>query len=90
MTDAVFQRCISPTCAATLGVDDTGRVLEAKAEGRPRLIGNATLATDWSGRFGDYREFAGVRLPESSELAWALPDGNFTYFRGRIIEAAPL
>jgi hypothetical protein len=74
----------------TMRVDDAGRVLEVKAEGRPRLIGNATLATNWSGRFDDYRELAGVRMPVTGELTWALPDGQFTYFRGRIVEAAVL
>jgi hypothetical protein len=71
----------------TIRVDDVGRVLEAKAEGRPRLIGKATLAADWFGRFGDYKELDGVRMPVTSELAWALPDGRFTYLRGRIVEA---
>jgi hypothetical protein len=74
----------------TIGIDDSGRVLEVKAEGRPRLIGKDTIATDWRGRFGDYREINGVRMPTRGELAWMLPDGVFTYFRGRIVEAGPL
>jgi hypothetical protein len=71
----------------TMEVDDEGRVLDVQAKGRPRLIGNATLATDWFGSFTDYREFGGMRMPARCDHAWALPDGRFHYFRSEVVEA---
>lgn len=71
----------------TMRLDEAGRILQVRAEGRPRLIGRATLATDWLGSFADYRDFGGVRMPARSEQAWALPDGTFQYLRTEVLDA---
>jgi hypothetical protein len=34
--------------------------------------------------FSDYAEVGGVRIPTRAEVHWELPDGPFTYWRGRV------
>ncbi|MEZ4380899.1 MAG: DUF6544 family protein [Nannocystaceae bacterium] len=41
--------------------------------------------TPWEGRFTDYAELGGVRLPRRGEVSWILPEGRFTYWRGEIV-----
>jgi hypothetical protein len=67
--------------AVRLRFDD---IVAASAERRPRMVGKQVVDTPRSGLFGDYREFDGVRLPTTGEVSWLLPDGPFTYFRGRV------
>jgi hypothetical protein len=42
--------------------------------------------TAWSGAFGEYRTFDGLRVPTVAEVTWHLPEGPFTYWRGRVAE----
>jgi hypothetical protein len=67
-------------------VDGEGRVLGASASSRPRLVGKAVVETPWSGAFGEYRMFDGLRVPTVAEVTWHLPEGPFTYWRGRVVE----
>lgn len=68
-----------------LEADREGRVVGGSAI-RPRAEGKSTVETKWSGSFGDYRTFGRIRVPTSAEVAWLLPDGPFTYWRGRVTE----
>ena len=68
-----------------LEADREGRVVGGSAI-RPRAEGKSTVETKWSGSFGDYRGFGRIRVPTSAEVAWLLPDGPFTYWRGRVTE----
>jgi hypothetical protein len=38
----------------------------------------------WEGRFFDYRELGGVRVPTRGEVSWHLPEGEFAYWRGEV------
>lgn len=67
-------------------VDGDGRVLGVTAPSRPRLVGKDVVNTAWSGAFSDYQTFEGVRVPTSAEVTWLLPEGPFTYWRGRVTE----
>jgi Family of unknown function (DUF6544) len=67
-------------------VDGEGRVLGAAVSSRPRLVGKSVVDTPWSGAFGEYRTFDRLRVPTSAEVAWHLPEGSFTYWRGRVAE----
>jgi hypothetical protein len=69
---------------ARLHFGASGDIVAASAEQRPRLVGNKVVDTPFRGVFGMYRQFDGVRLPTTAEVSWLLPDGPFTYFRGRI------
>lgn len=40
--------------------------------------------TPWEGSFWDYGVLGGLRVPRQGEVSWLLPEGRFTYWRGRI------
>jgi len=67
-------------------VDAEGRVLGGTAASRPRVVGKSVVDTAWSGAFGEYRMFDGLRVPTTAEATWHLPEGPFTYWRGRVVE----
>ncbi len=67
-------------------VDGEGRVLSVSVASRPRVLGKLVVDTPWSGTFGEYREFNGMRVPTAAEVSWHLPEGPFTYWRGRVTE----
>lgn len=67
-------------------VDGEGHVRGGGAASRPRMVGKSLVETPWSGTFGEYRMFDRVRVPTVAEAIWHLPEGPFTYWRGRIIE----
>ena len=69
-------------CYVDLEVDAEGRVLSAAAPDRPRGMGKTSVATPWRGTFAEYKSLDGFRVPTQAEVAWVLPDGPFTYFRG--------
>jgi hypothetical protein len=71
--------------SVALQVDDAGRVVGCRAE-RPRLVGRRSVPTPWRGRLHEYREMGGVRIPARLEVAWELPEGELTYFRGEILD----
>ena len=39
----------------------------------------------WHGRFWDYQNTNGRLIPRQGEVAWTLNEGEFIYWRGRII-----
>jgi Family of unknown function (DUF6544) len=67
-------------------IDSQGHVLGGTASNRPRSSGKALVETPWSGTFRKYRTFDGIGVPAIAEVTWLLPEGPFTYWRGRIIE----
>ena len=67
-------------------VDEEGRGLRVFAANRPRIVGEAVVNTDWSGAVSDYKVFDGMRVPSRAEVAWHLPEGPFTYWRGRVTD----
>ncbi len=70
--------------SAELYVDREGRVLGGSAN-CPRAVGRSVIETKWSGTFSDYRDFGRLRIPTSAEVAWLLPEGPFTYWKGRVV-----
>ena len=74
----------SSRLVARLHFDADGDVVASTADARPRAVGKGAVDTPFRGEVGDYRVLGGVRLPTTAEVAWKLPDGWFTYFRGRV------
>ena len=68
---------------AIIEVDDEGKLVQVRAE-RYRDVGGKAVLTPWTGRYGDYREFGGFRVPASVEVAWDLEKEPFSYARFRI------
>lgn len=72
--------------AVEFEVDEDGCVRGMSVPKRPRGMGKTTVETPWSGRFSEYRVFDGLRVPTAGEVWWSLPEGPFTYWRGRVRE----
>jgi hypothetical protein len=70
-----------------LSEDGCPRVCRAQ---RPRLVGKHAVLTPWSGTGSEFREYQGLRIATHLEVAWNLPEGRFTYFRGDITEFTAL
>lgn len=51
---------------------------------RTRALGSRVVPTPWEGRWSDYREQDGMRVPFTGEVAWILPEGRQPYWRGTI------
>jgi hypothetical protein len=76
----------STQVAVEFEIDGEGCVLGGVASSRPRVVGKSLVETAWSGTFGGYRLFDGLRVPTTAEATWHLPEGPFTYWRGRVID----
>lgn len=61
----------------------TGTVAE-----RYRTVAGRQVLTPWLGSFSDYERVAGMMVPRRGEIAWQLPEGLFTYWRGRLVAAS--
>jgi hypothetical protein len=58
------------------------------APARGRDVDGTPVPTPWQGRCSDWAERGGMRIPLSCEVAWVLPEGIQTYWRGRITDIA--
>jgi hypothetical protein len=61
----------------------TGTVAE-----RYRTVSGKQVLTPWVGTFSQYERVAGMMVPRRGEISWQLPEGVFTYWRGRLVSAA--
>lgn len=68
--------------SADFDIDTEGNVSRASAI-RPRTVGKSVVDTPWSGVFRHYQVFDAVWIPTEAEVTWHLPEGPFTYWRGR-------
>jgi hypothetical protein len=66
-------------------IDEQGRCTHFTTE-RYRLEHKQQVLRPWTGRYHDYREMAGFRIPMKAEVAYTLETGEFSYFRGEVIE----
>lgn len=83
-TVEVATRIAGERAGVLLHFNAAGDIVGMSTDARPRMVGKQAVDTPWSGVFGEYREFNGVRLPTTGEVSWLLSDGPFTYFRGRV------
>jgi len=63
----------------------TGLVESVRAEARGRTVGDAIVMTPWEGRWSNYVEHDGMRVPMSGEVAWLNPQGRRPYWRGDVV-----
>ena len=70
--------------SAVLEIDDDGKLAQLRAERYRDVGGGKAVRTPWTGRYGDYREFNGFRVPSSVEVTWELEEGPFSYARFRV------
>lgn len=64
---------------------DTQDLIESvRADARGRTVGKHVVMTPWEGRWSNYAERDGMRVPLSGEVAWLTPEGRKPYWRGSI------
>lgn len=68
--------------------NESGLIETVRAEARGRMVSGEIVRTPWQGRFWNYDERDGMRVPLDGEVAWLLPAGAKPYWRGRIVEIA--
>lgn len=66
---------------------DDGLVGAIRADARGRMVGARTTPTPWEGRFWDYAEHGGMRVPTKGEVAWRVGGRLLPYWRGEVIDA---
>jgi hypothetical protein len=64
--------------------DHQGDIIGGFTPARPRQEKGTAVDTPWTGEFGDYGSFGGIRVPRYGTVRWELPEGPFTYWEGRI------
>lgn len=80
--DAVRVWTKSPETYVDLHFDAAGDIVRTFSETRSR---GAEGPAPWEGLFEDYGVLGGVRIPTRAKVAWLLPDGCFTYWRGEVV-----
>lgn len=70
----------------TLSLNDDGLVQEASALSRVYITKQGRGHCPWRGRFWDYQTVDGRRLPIQAEVAWLLDEGEFVYWRGKLLD----
>lgn len=63
---------------------DDGLIERVRAASRGRTVGRQVVPTPWEGRFWNYAERDGMRIPLDGEVSWILPDGPRPYWRGHL------
>lgn len=62
----------------------TGLIDSMRSEARGRTVGRGAVMTPWEGRWSDYAEHGGMKVPMRGEVAWLTPEGGRTYWRGTV------
>ena len=70
--------------SAVFEIDADGRLTRVVAERYCDIGGGKAVLRAWTGRYGDYREVAGFRVPCSADVSWNLEEGPFCYARFRL------
>ena len=70
--------------SALVEVDDDGKLTRLRADRYRDVGGGKAVLTPWTGRYSDYREFNGFRVPSSVEVTWELEKNPFSYVRFRV------
>ncbi len=76
------------TVSVEFHFDEAGLIQSVRSACRYRDVGGALQPTPWEGKFDEYIECEGMRIPSRGEVAWQLPDGPFPYWRARITDIA--
>jgi hypothetical protein len=71
------------TLTFTFRADD-GLIESVRADARGRTVGGRVEPTPWEGRWSDYVERDGMRVPSTGEVSWLLPARRQPYWRGTI------
>jgi hypothetical protein len=64
----------------------TGEIVRTFTPERYRDVNGTGVPTPWAGKYRRYAQVAGTRVPMEGEVAWMLPEGELTYWRGRLVK----
>ncbi len=64
-----------------------GEIIKIYTRDRYGKFGGKYIKYPWEGRFSNYKEFDGIKIPTKGEVGWHLPDGWWLFWKGHIIEA---
>jgi len=64
--------------------DASGLMTSMRAEARGRIVGNEVSVAPWEGTWANHQRVDGMTVPLSGEVAWLLPEGRKTYWRGTV------
>ena len=70
-----------------LELDADGDIAGVSSQMRQRKVGDEWVATEWGGRYGDYRMLGAIRMPTAAEAYWELPEGRYVYWRATVTSA---
>ena len=73
---------VSLTLLFRFGAD--GLVAEVHADARGGMVGNTVVMMPWDCRMSEYRRQDGMQVPFLGEVVWQTPQGERSYYRGRI------
>ena len=76
------------TATLHFNFNETGEIETIRANARGRTIAGRIVPTPWQGRFWNYQDRGGMRVPINGEVAWLLPDGAQPYWRGEVTAIA--
>lgn len=68
--------------------DATGHLVSVLAHARGRMVGRATSLAPWEGTWSNHQRIDGMTVPLTGEVAWLLPEGRKTYWRGTVTSLA--
>ena len=66
--------------------NETGEIVGIFSPSRFREVNGEYKPFPWAGRFWNYQETDGMKIPIEGEVEWQMPEGRQPYWRGRIIE----
>lgn len=65
--------------------NDAGLIESFRAEARNATsVGDEPISLPWEGRFSNYQDHDGMKIPFAGEVAYMRPSGRETYFRGQV------
>lgn len=64
--------------------NEKGEIVSVYTPARYRDVNGKGVPTPWEGQFREYERMGGVMVPREGEVAWILPEGRLSYWRGRI------
>jgi hypothetical protein len=64
--------------------NDEGLIASVYADARGREVDGEMVPTPWEGRWWNYQDRDGMRVPTEGEVAWLLEDRRKPYWRGRV------
>ena len=65
--------------------NESGLIDSFRAEARNATgVGDEPISLPWEGRFSNYQDHDGMKIPFAGEVAYIRPSGRKTYFRGQV------